>query len=438
MLGLLLDKYREARARSRLAARELRLQESVLDQLSLWGAGAAVDDDEMVLGLDSLLRQREYGVSRSSGYRQSAHALNRAVALARNMYETNPFARNLVNQVVNHTVGRGFKIEFDLAADADEWRDASRQIRWQKRRREIPRRVMRDGEALVRKFGPGVVRFVEPEHLQPTGEHSAEFPLGVVTDPDDVETVVGYDVGGETVPAEEVFHFKCPDVDMSELRCWPPLVDSKRWIDDYVKFVADRSLLNRWRASVLAVRKQKGASQSELAAFQDRIKQGTLTRPGGQQVPVDLFRNRGRILNVNDDVDYEFKSPNVGAQDAAEDGRASRLLIAVMWSFPEYLVTSDASNANFASTAVAESPGVKTMEAHQDHFGGDFCLFVEWVLGHPVDMRIFFPALYVRNELQQTQARAIRYQNGVLSAETWMRLDGVDPEEERSRLDNPS
>src|SRR6202008_1833776 len=47
--------------------------------------------------------------------------------------------------------------------------------------------------------------------------------------------------------------------------------------------------------------------------------------------------------------------------------------IAVRWNMPEYLISSDASNANYASSLVAESPFVKAREADQQfykrHFG---------------------------------------------------------------------
>jgi len=436
-LGLIADKLAEVRARSRLARHEAELQEAVLDQLTLWGDRVVDDDEGVVVGSDAYLRTFGQRMTAGSEYTPSLHALNRARRVARHMYATNPFARNIVRQVVNHVVGRGFRVKFEDQAAADEWRERAKEIDWARRRREIPKRVMRDGEGIAQKFDGGAVRFVEPEHVEPTPEHSSSHPLGVVTDDDDVETAVEYDIRGQgSVPAEDVFHFKPPDTDMDELRGWPPLFDLKPWIDDYINFVRDRGLLNRWRASVLAIRKKKGATGAELRGIQDRVRQGTLRKLGGQTSPVELFRNRGRIIDTNDDVDYEFKAPNVGAQDAAEDGRACRLLIAVMCSFPEYLVTSDAANANFASTAVAESPGVRAMEAYQDHFGTDFARFIEWVLGRPLEVDIIFPAVSMRKELEQTQARAVRFQNGVLSKETWIEMDSLDPQRELEKIAN--
>jgi hypothetical protein len=46
--------------------------------------------------------------------------------------------------------------------------------------------------------------------------------------------------------------------------------------------------------------------------------------------------------------------------------------IAARWAMPEFMFTSDASNANYASTLVAESPFVKAREADQRFYGQAF------------------------------------------------------------------
>lgn len=43
-----------------------------------------------------------------------------------------------------------------------------------------------------------------------------------------------------------------------------------------------------------------------------------------------------------------------------------------LWSMPEYMSTGDASNANYSSTLVAESPFVKYAEAEQAYYGGHY------------------------------------------------------------------
>jgi hypothetical protein len=294
--------------------------------------------------------------------------------------------------------------------------------------------VGREGEAILRRFSPGVVRFIEPEQLRAT----SEAPLGIVTDRDDVESRISYLVGDEVVPAEDVFHFVDPDCDESELRGWPALYDAAGDILSYTDFVNDRGMLNRFRAAIMMFKKYKGAAALSARRLQDAVKSGMLTRPGSStQSAVSIFQNIGRVIEHPEDIEYEFKNPNVGGTDAAEDGRAIRLLCAVWYSFPEYVTTSDASNANFASTAVAESPGVKAMESWQEWYGAYMERFVPWSLYEQDVGRVTcqFPSVQSRKELESAQARSIRYQNGVLSARTWMELDGVDADAEILRME---
>lgn len=429
MLQLLRETYGSWVASAKARRAEATLAESVLSGLSM--NGREYVDTDVPLGPGPARSYR-----RVLRYPMTYSAVQYAQRVALNMFTENCFARNLVRQVVNHVVGRGFAIRLETEDLQREWDEAEAHINWPKRRREIVRRVGREGESLMRRFGPQEVRFVEPTQLKST----PDAPLGVMTAEDDVETRLAYVIGDDEVPAEDVFHFMDPDCDESDLRGWPALYDAAPDIQAYTNFVADRGLLNRYRAAILMFKKYKGASALNVKALQDAVKSGTLARPGSStQAPVSVFQNIGRVIEHPEDIEYEFKNPNVGGMDASEDGRAIRLLTAVWFSFPEYLMTSDASNANFASTAVAESPGVKALESWQEWFGGGMSRFVPWVLGHDVGrVTCLFPSLQTRKEGESTQARAVRFQNGVLSAETWMELDGVDVVQEKRRLVNPA
>ncbi|MGC4005045.1 MAG: hypothetical protein QM811_18805 [Pirellulales bacterium] len=86
--------------------------------------------------------------------------------------------------------------------------------RWSERQQEIVRRRDRDGEALLRFFvspqGTLRVRFVEPGRVRTPLEYGQrpEARLGVLTLPEDVESVLGYFVDDRLVSAEEVQHRK--------------------------------------------------------------------------------------------------------------------------------------------------------------------------------------------------------------------------------------
>ena len=430
MFKLLREAYQASVAACAAAKARRRLEEIAYQQLT-WPGNRYVDDEGGVVFDPRKLRQRTDLMSAPI----TLDMLNRARSRARVLARTNPFARNFVTQVVNHVVGRGFAVKFEDEALSDQWKAQAKAIRWKRRRREIVRRIARDGECFIRRFGSHI-RFVEPDLVAPLSAYS-DMPLGIRTQKDDVETVLAYGINGEEVDAREVFHFVGPDTDINDLRGWPIIYDAEPLFTDYANFIGDRALLNRFRSTVLMFKEYKGLGPAQIRQVRDAVKSGTLTRADGSSAPFITFGNRGRIIEHPDTEKYEFKSPNVGGSDAEVDGRTMRLLLAVFFSFPEYVMTSDASNANFASTAVAESPGVKALEAWQECYADQLSEFIPWVMDEPdAEPEFTFPSLVVRDEAQITQARAVRFNNGVLSSQTWMEMDGLDPRREMQRIAN--
>lgn len=119
--------------------------------------------------------------------------------------------------------------------------------------------------------------------------------------------------------------------------------------------------------------------------------------------------------------------------------------IAVRWNMPEYLISADASNANYASALVAESPFVKAREADQQfykrHFGsllwkvlrlaweaGRFArLGVSWeTLEALIDIKIDAPAVATRDALKLAQTQALQLGMGILSRRTAAAQAGLD------------
>lgn len=117
---------------------------------------------------------------------------------------------------------------------------------------------------------------------------------------------------------------------------------------------------------------------------------------------------------------------------------------------PEYMLTSNAQNANYASTQVAESPGVKNFERLQSFFADKFghgqyreetpLIGVMWrVLKAAVDanrlpdlildvveLKVIGPTLVVRDRNQETQRLSTLNQAGILSKEAWTQEEGYD------------
>jgi hypothetical protein len=75
----------------------------------------------------------------------------------------------------------------------------------------------------------------------------------------------------------------------------------------------------------------------------------------------------GTILTAGPGVKYDMLSANINATDAKEDGRNIKLSMAAALNMPEYIF-GDASNANYASSLIAESPFVKAIQYWQLFF----------------------------------------------------------------------
>ncbi len=120
---------------------------------------------------------------------------------------------------------------------------------------------------------------------------------------------------------------------------------------------------------------------------------------------------------------------------------ASRLVM------PEFMFTSDASNANYASTMVAEGPAMKMFERLQasqiEHDLAVMWRVVDSAIAAgqlPASVRevcniqIVPPSLHVRDQLRQTQVDRIAFESGVLSPQTWSQHLGLDYDQEQKNL----
>jgi hypothetical protein len=129
------------------------------------------------------------------------------------------------------------------------------------------------------------------------------------------------------------------------------------------------------RSAIILVRSIEG-SPSEVSGMANTIP--TATTPSGTTQRKSF--KAGTILNAGPGVKYDMLSANLNATDAKEDGRNIKTTIAAGLNLPEY-VFGDASNQNYASSLIAESPFVKAIQFWQVffefHFGQIYRKVVE-------------------------------------------------------------
>lgn len=377
----------------------------------------------------------------------------------------NPYAINLLENIVSYVVGEGHKvtiagetdeeIEPTLLAQAqdafDEWEEAND---WCKRQQEIALRMDRDGEVFLRKFevdGVLHVRFVEPYRIQqPKDNDRATF--GIECEPDDVETPKYYyisslsDIGqSERVPAEEIQHRKA-NVDCNVKRGVPTLYAIGKELDLVAKLQENMGAIATIQTSIAAIRYHAGATKAGLenmrAANADYTRQNVVGRTEYSQE-----KRKARYIDVADTTKYEFP-PSPDVTGWIEGASFNLRSIAARVQMPEFMLTSDASNSNYASTMVAEGPAVRMFQRRQAAMkecdeeliweameklaeAGRFPLEL---LGR-IDIQIEAPTVVVRDEKAEADTNKVYKDMGILSPQTITASIGYDYEQEQANIE---
>ncbi|MBN2475843.1 MAG: phage portal protein [Pirellulales bacterium] len=321
--------------------------------------------------------------------------------------------------------------------------DFLRENRWHQRQREIVHRKDRDGECFLRLFavpdGTTRVRFVEPGQVAtpPTRAADRAASFGIQTDPDDVETVLGYWIDGRLVDAAEIQHRKL-GVDANVKRGLPLFYPVRKNLRRAERLLRNMSVVAEIQSAIALIRKHVSATGAGLEQFvQDQADLSVADQTGGR---TSHFRRYGpgTILDAAAGTQYEFPAAGLDAAAYVAVLQAELRAIASRLVMPEFMLTSDASNANYASTMVAEGPAVKMFERLQQEMIGEdrevLWRVVENAVGAgrlppeslgSVEIQATAPTLAVRDRLRDAQADQILLRNGAMSPETMALRHGL-------------
>lgn len=442
MWGFLRDKWRSVQ----LHARYQRLiQEQVLGLIETRGPEPVAEDP----GQWSLLGNGKPGLPEAARLDLRMQA--------RQLVQKNPYARNVLRLLEVYVAGPGMQVSAVARSGSTPsdtlLQDCARVWeRFLKRNRrhfsyvETARRTWRDGECFLRLFphpdGPPAVRYVDPEMVAATPE--APDTQGLICDPDDVETVWAYQlvdpVSGEAleqVDATQMLHLRI-NVDSNERRGISLFASVLDGLACFEKWLETELQARKLQASIVLWRKVQGAP-SQVTAAADQLRSSTVSDPWGA-TRRERYRP-GTILTTSQGTDLQFLSPNTNFGDAVPLGRLVLLGIAAGAGVPEYMITCDASNANFSSTMVAEGPAVKLFESEQQALAQELETLWDWVLQdaarrgelpgdvlEQVRAKWTFPQLISRDRARERQADAQLVEAGVLSRSEVARRDGVSPD----------
>lgn len=301
------------------------------------------------------------------------------IAQARRMFRFDPNAQASIYGLLDYLMGHGLTI---TPKSKDEriwklwrkfWTDPSNKMGI--RQFECVKRWARDGELLLRFFTKDqeknqtpftTVRFLDPIDLRRGAAEANDITdktaQGIIFDPEDAEKPLQYFFRKRNKPQEEmvvnaadVLHVKFPVADMDQPRGESSMQAVMDLFTHYKQWLKNRIILNKLRTAIFAVRKidiQSGAAVSSLAQSLPASARST----GGDSKKMNV--KPGTLYTPPPGVDIEMRSPNINASDVKEDGRNIKLEMSAGTRLPEFMY-GDASNANYSSTMMAESPFVK-------------------------------------------------------------------------------
>jgi capsid protein len=314
---------------------------------------------------------------------------------------------------------------------------------WHSRQQEIVRRKDRDGEALLRFFiapdGGTRVRFVEPDQVvtPPAYQTDPSARLGVLADRHDVETVLGYFVDGQLVDAAEIQHRKA-NVDANVRRGLPLFYPVRKNLRRAEKLLRNMSVVAEIQSAIALIRKHRQGTASGVQHQADHA--------AGSTRSVHRY-GPGTILDAHAGIEYDFPAAGVDAANFVIVLQAELRAIASRLVMPEFMLSSDASNANYSSTMVAEGPAMRMFQRLQAEQVCDDLLVMRRVIDNAVasgrlpadaqslvEIQAVPPSLAIRDQLQESHRHRIEHAAGILSPQTWSQLAGFDYDQEQTNI----
>lgn len=346
----------------------------------------------------------------------------------------------------------------------DQWRDVNQ---WGIKSDEAFRRWCRDGETFGRFFQQGAgqlstFRFPEPEQIgSPTGNVDDDESFGIATDPGDPYCPRAYHIWemsaglmGEWVDASRIIHAK-KNVDSGIKRGLPDFFPVAEDLDGVRRLLHTMLATSIKQARTAWIEKLQNASAAIAAST---VPENANTGTNQLQPSIDgaigraiadqfgRFGINGQSLSdvrrVEGSRQYEA-GPTTSPEGFIAALQAVLRGCGVIWNFPEYF-SGDASNNNMASSIVAGSPFVRTVEGSQYKWGVIWerpCALkalelardaglLSWDEWSRLDVEVTEPAVATADPLKDTQVYTQQLQAKIVSLDTVRQKLGYDPQHE--------
>ena len=349
-----------------------------LESIPTW----AKDEDEEEWTSPALSEKRSYSPQQQESIRSQARKL-----------EYTCLGRCIMQTMQDFIIGKSAEItaENENEAAQDHWDGWADRNGWDLKSKEIIRRTIRDGEVFIRWFPPKgpdgdpLMRFVDPAQI--AAGTNAKPVDGIETSEEDYEQIVSYhrewidgygNKHNEDIPAEQMDHWKIL-VDSDVKRGVSFFHGLGEWMREAEKWLKDRAALNKIR-HIWNVVAEPVSGVTPIGTLKGKFDDATAEPLTGGTRKKKMIRS-GSVLFTKG-IKWDLKSLNINASDTSEDGRAIQLMIGIGTGFPEYIIRGDASNANYSSSMVSESPFVRAMETWQDFFEKAFKKVYKRIIEH--------------------------------------------------------
>jgi hypothetical protein len=432
------------------------------------------------LGFASASQRDDRKQGRNTPIVQTEADLARIRGVGRLICETSVNAQCALQNLANYVVGTGFEyevqkrrkkayVEPDLLEEVQDWLDTFlRENKFSPSlERELLRRHRRDGEFFesLTDTGNGHVqcREVEPEFVtEPDGLPLAGrvHLFGIDRDEEDVQTVYGYclewpgDYAMDYLDADRCQHAKA-NVDRNIARGVSDFYSVYEYLQDSERFVRNTGKAAAIAAAIAWIEQHApGVTKAQAESLQTShrtLRYDQTDQAGHTRTKSVRKIDPGTILST--EAGRQFAPSPLSEMDGVKIGAVNSAVLRIVgcrWCMPEFLITGDASNANYSSTTVAEGPWTKFCEVAQVEYGSEFKAIIwkalrlaeaagrfrRWCgsfgeLARKVKLAVTFPRVASRNALEETQRRQALVSGGVLSLKTWAQQEDLDFDEEK-------
>ena len=332
--------------------------------------------------------------------------------------------------------------------------------------REIFATAHQDGDNPIAlycdSYGQTRLRAIDADQIQTPDqkpEPGRDWSYGVDSAARDVQSVYGYHVrwpdGWDYIPAGRMEHIKL-NVRRTVKRGLSDFYPVHGTLKDASKLLRNIARGAQLQAAIAFIREHaEGTGQAGVEAMRSNVATNSkvVQHPIGPKTTYYQKFDPGKIIDV---AGVKYHPGPMGQSNApvyVEVLQALWRCAAQRWSMPEYMVSSDASNANFSSTLVAGDPFVIYCEQQQAYFGTRF-LRIFWKALHNayiagrfyqfgvswsdilkfIDVKAVPPDVAIRDREKETSRRNVLYQNRVISLKQWRQEEGYDPDDMETQV----